>query len=63
MIFWKILSWIVNYIIRNVFGVKLRDYGCVLKVFKSDLVKDLGLYGEFYWFIFVFVYLEGVCII
>ncbi len=59
MILRKIPSRIANYIIRNASGVKLRDYGCALKVFKSDLAKDLGLYGELHRFIPVLAHLEG----
>ncbi len=55
----KIPSRIANYIIRTSSGVKLRDYGCALKVFKADLAKDLGLYGELHRFIPVLAYLEG----
>ena len=59
MILRKIPSRIANYIIRNASGVKLRDYGCALKVFKNELAKDLGLYGELHRFIPVLAHLEG----
>lgn len=59
MILRKIPSRIANYIIRNVSGVKLRDYGCALKVFRSEIAKDLGLYGELHRFIPVLAVLEG----
>lgn len=59
MVLRKIPSRIANYIIRNASGVKLRDYGCALKVFKSELAKDLGLYGELHRFIPVLAHLEG----
>ena len=55
----KIPSRIANYIIRNAAGVRLKDYGCALKVFRSDLAKDLGLYGELHRFIPVLAHLEG----
>ncbi len=55
----KIPSRIANYIIRRSSGVYLRDYGCALKVFKADLAKDLGLYGELHRFIPVLAVLEG----
>ena len=55
----KIPSKIANYIIRNASGVKLRDYGCALKVFKADIAKNLGLYGELHRFIPVLAVLEG----
>ncbi|MBX2870762.1 MAG: glycosyltransferase family 2 protein [Saprospiraceae bacterium] len=59
MILRKIPSRIANYIIRNASGVKLKDYGCALKVFKNEIAKDLGLYGELHRFIPVLAHLEG----
>lgn len=55
----KLPSNIANYIIRSSAGVHLKDYGCALKVFKGDLAKDLGLYGELHRFIPVLAVLEG----
>ncbi|HNM26500.1 MAG TPA: glycosyltransferase, partial [Saprospiraceae bacterium] len=40
-------------------GVYLHDYGCTLKVFRADLAKSLGLYGELHRFIPVLADLEG----
>jgi len=55
----KLPSRVANYIIRNAAGVKLKDYGCALKVFRAELARDLGLYGELHRFIPVLAYLEG----
>jgi glycosyltransferase involved in cell wall biosynthesis len=55
----KIPSRIANYIIRKSSGVHLRDYGCALKVFRSEIAKDLGVYGELHRFITVLAALEG----
>lgn len=55
----KIPSKIANSIIRSSTGVKIKDYGCTLKVFKSDLAKNLALYGELHRFIPVLASLEG----
>lgn len=60
--FRKIPSKIANAIIRNSTGVHIKDYGCTLKVFKSDLAKDIGLYGELHRFIPVLASLEGATI-
>ena len=59
----KIPSLIANYIIRNTSGVHLRDYGCALRVFKGDLAKELGIYGELHRFIPVLAHQEGARII
>ncbi|KZK74218.1 MAG: family 2 glycosyl transferase [Pelodictyon luteolum] len=55
----KIPSAIANAIIRNMTDVHIRDYGCTLKVFKQDVAKNLGLYGELHRFIPVLVQLYG----
>ena len=57
--FRKIPSKIANSIIRNTTDVHIKDYGCTLKVFKSDLAKNIGLYGELHRFIPVLASLEG----
>ncbi|PHN05628.1 glycosyltransferase family 2 protein [Flavilitoribacter nigricans] len=59
MVLRKIPSKIANYIIRTSSGVHLKDYGCALKVFKANIAKDLGLYGELHRFIPVLAHLEG----
>lgn len=58
----KIPSWIANSIIRRTTNVRIKDYGCTLKVFKSDAAKDLGLYGELHRFIPVLASLDGASI-
>lgn len=60
--FRKLPSKIANSIIRNSTGVHIKDYGCTLKVFKSDLAKNIGLYGELHRFIPVLASLEGATI-
>lgn len=55
----KIPSKIANWIIRSTSGVKMKDYGCSLRVFKSEIAKGLGLYGELHRFIPVLLHLDG----
>jgi glycosyltransferase involved in cell wall biosynthesis len=59
MVLRKIPSLIANWIIRTSTDVHLKDYGCALKVFRRDIAKDLGLYGELHRFIPVLARLEG----
>jgi glycosyltransferase involved in cell wall biosynthesis len=59
MILRKIPSLIANALIRNMTNVHIRDYGCTLKVFKKEVAKNLGLYGELHRFIPVLVQLYG----
>lgn len=55
----KLPSRIANYIIRQSSGVHLRDYGCALKIFRAEIAKDLGIYGELHRFVTVLASLEG----
>ncbi len=58
----KIPSKIANMLIRKFTGVRMKDYGCTLKVFKSELAKSIGLYGELHRFIPVLAAQEGATI-
>lgn len=59
----KFPSRVANFIIRNLSGVHLKDYGCALKVFSQELGVSLGLYGELHRFIPVLAVLEGARIV
>lgn len=47
----KLPSIIANRIISATTKVRLHDYGCTLKVMRTDLAKTLNLYGEMHRFI------------
>jgi len=47
----NLVSRIANVIISWVSGVRLKDYGCTLKVYRKDVLKDVRLYGEMHRFI------------
>jgi glycosyltransferase involved in cell wall biosynthesis len=47
----RLPSYIANSIISLTTGVRLHDYGCTLKAFRSDVAKRLKLYGEMHRFI------------
>ena len=55
----KIPSKIANAIIRKTTEVRIKDYGCTLKVFRHDIAKNIKIYGELHRFIPVLVALEG----
>lgn len=40
-----------NWLISFFTGVKLHDYGCTLKAFRKEVVKNIKLYGEMHRFI------------
>ncbi len=52
-------SRIANRLISAVSGVRLHDYGCSLKAYRSDIAKTLPLYGEMHRFIPALAGIEG----
>ncbi len=44
-------SRVANRLIGKISGVRLHDYGCSLKVYKSSVIKQIRLYGELHRFI------------
>ncbi|MDH4317840.1 MAG: glycosyltransferase, partial [Desulfobulbaceae bacterium] len=44
-------SRIANKIISSATGVRLHDYGCTLKGFRKEVIKEIALYGEMHRFI------------
>lgn len=55
----KVPSKIANFLIRHLTNVHLNDYGCTLKIFKRNIAKNLGLYGQLHRFIPVLVQMQG----
>jgi len=47
----KLPSKVANKIIGIFTGVKVRDYGCSLKVYRADVIKQIRLIGEMHRFI------------
>lgn len=47
----KIPSLVANSLISKIAGLKLNDYGCTLKGYRSDVIKNIPLYGEMHRFI------------
>ncbi|MCS7311333.1 MAG: glycosyltransferase family 2 protein [Acidobacteria bacterium] len=47
----RLPSRVANALISHITGVRLRDYGCTLKVYRRELLQDLHLYGEMHRFI------------
>ncbi|MGB8225685.1 MAG: glycosyltransferase family 2 protein [Sedimentisphaerales bacterium] len=47
----KIPSMMANWLIGQMTGVKLHDYGCSLKAYKREVLETINLYGEMHRFI------------
>ena len=52
-------SRIANALISWATGVKLHDYGCTLKVYDRELLRELNLYGEMHRFLPALMYHKG----
>ncbi|HIE51273.1 MAG TPA: glycosyltransferase [Armatimonadetes bacterium] len=47
----RLPSWIANWLIGQVTGVRLHDYGCSLKAYRAEILREVRLYGELHRFI------------
>lgn len=47
----RLPSMFANSLIGRITGVRLHDYGCTLKAYRREVVKDVHLYGEMHRFI------------
>jgi len=47
----KVPSKLANWLIGRLTGVKIHDYGCTLKAYRSSVIKGVRLYGELHRFI------------
>jgi glycosyltransferase involved in cell wall biosynthesis len=56
-------SKIANGLISRLSNVPLHDYGCTLRVYKKEYIKDIPLYGEMHRFIPIYVTWAGAKII
>jgi glycosyltransferase involved in cell wall biosynthesis len=51
LVFRLIPSWIANVLIRKVTGVRVHDYGCGLKIYRTSVVKQVRIMGGMHRFI------------
>jgi len=56
----RVPSMMANWLISKATGVALHDYGCSLKVFRTEIVKPLRLYGEMHRFLPAIASEQGV---
>jgi len=55
----KLPSLLSNWLARKLTGLSLHDFGCSLKAYKKETVKDLKLYGEMHRFIPALISMKG----
>ncbi len=47
----RLPSMLANWLISKITGVYLHDYGCTLKVYRREVIRNVHLYGEMHRFI------------
>ncbi len=52
-------SMMANRLISAISGVKLHDFGCSLKAYRAEVVKDVRLYGEMHRFLPIYAKWHG----
>ena len=52
-------SAVANRLISRVTGVRLHDYGCTIKAYKAEFIKDVRIYGQMHRFIPVYAAYAG----
>ncbi|HKW60824.1 MAG TPA: glycosyltransferase family 2 protein [Candidatus Dormibacteraeota bacterium] len=52
-------SKVANWLIARVTGVALSDFGCTLKAYRREVIRDVRLYGEMHRFIPVYASMVG----
>ena len=59
----RLVSAVANRLISRISKVKLHDYGCTLKAYRREIIKDVRLYGEMHRFIPIYASWHGASII
>jgi glycosyltransferase involved in cell wall biosynthesis len=59
----KLPSRLANSLISLLSGVKLHDYGCTLKAYRADVLRDVRLYGEMHRFIPIYAKWMGAKVV
>jgi glycosyltransferase involved in cell wall biosynthesis len=55
----RLPSQIANRLVARISGVPLHDFGCTLKAYRREVLKDVRLYGEMHRFIPIFASWQG----
>ncbi|MES3005128.1 MAG: glycosyltransferase family 2 protein [Patescibacteria group bacterium] len=55
----KLPSVVANWFISKITGIKLHDYGCILKAYKKEVLENTNLYGEMHRFIPAYAFWRG----
>ena len=56
-------SVVANRLISLISGVRLNDYGCTLKAYRREILKDVRLYGEMHRFVPIYATWQGAKVV
>ena len=59
----KLPSYIANFLISFFSKVKLHDYGCTIKAYRKEVIKQIRLYGEMHRLLPIYAARQGASII
>jgi glycosyltransferase involved in cell wall biosynthesis len=59
----RVPSRAANWLIGRVTGVRLHDYGCTLKAYRAEIIKQTRLYGEMHRFVPALAHMMGARIV
>lgn len=52
-------SKLINGLRKHLIGDRVHDYGCALKIYRRECVKDLELFGQLHRYITAYLYIKG----
>ncbi len=55
----RLPSWLANWLISRVSGVRLHDFGCTLKAYRREVLSGIRLYGEMHRLIPIYAAQRG----
>lgn len=55
----RLTSQVANWLISKIAGLRLNDYGCTLKAYRQEIIKNINLYGEMHRFIPALAFWQG----
>ncbi len=58
----RVPSFLANWLVSRVTGLRLHDYGCSLKAYRREVVENLNLYGEMHRFIPAVANWQGITV-
>jgi hypothetical protein len=59
MISRKLPSYLANRLVARVTGIKTRDLGCALKIYRTEVLRDISMYGDLHRFLPALVHQVG----